>query len=61
MSFKDVQLEHIDLDTKDLEDEVWEPILYLPRAPSTAMLVDGLIVKPTADGQWEAPDDWVDV
>ena len=52
------RIEHIDFDTSSVEDEIWEPILYLPRDPSVATLLDGLIVKPTAEGYWASPANW---
>lgn len=44
--------------TESVEDEVWEPILYLPSNPNVATLVDGLIVTPTPRGEWAPPDSW---
>ena len=49
------RVEHIAMETADVEDELWEPILYLPSKPSVATLVDGLVVQPTPDGRWQAP------
>ena len=42
----------VDLATKSVEDELWEPILYLPRDPNVACLLDGLDVVPTDEERW---------
>ena len=36
-----------------MEDELWEPILYLPRDPNVACLLDALDVVPSDEGRWE--------
>ena len=41
-----------------MEDEVWEPLLYLPTNPNVATLVHGLIAKPTPEGEWAPPPNW---
>lgn len=46
------KLHHIELATKSVEDELWEPILYLPRDPNVACLVDALDVVPAAESKW---------
>lgn len=52
------RVEHIDMSTASVEDELFEPILYLPTDPNIATLVDGLTVQPTAEGHWAAPSGW---
>lgn len=52
------RVEHIDMETASVEDELWEPILYLPNNPAVAAVLDGLIVRPTREGHWEPPSSW---
>ena len=52
------RVEHIDVATGSVEDEEWEPILFLPRDPNIASMVDGLLVQLTPEGHWIAPKDW---
>ena len=49
------RVEHTNFSTKTVEDEIYEPIIYLPTAPAIAALVDGLEVHLTSEGQWVAP------
>ena len=48
----------LEAETGSVEDEVWEPILYLPAKPSVATLFDGLIVQSDSDGLWQSPRGW---
>ena len=52
------RVEHVDMVTDAVEDELWEPILYLPDRPSVAALFDGLIVTATPEGAWASPPGW---
>ena len=49
------QVAYYDTDTSSVEDEVWEPVLYLPDNPSVNVLVDSLPFTLSADGEWVAP------
>ena len=48
---------HEAVDTRGVEDEVWEPILYLPERPHVAAMLDGLAggTRVGAGGQLTAP------
>ena len=48
----------VELATKSVEDELWEPILYLPRDPNVACLLDALDVVPTDEWRWEKEAAW---
>ena len=48
----------VELATKAVEDELWEPILYLPTDPNVACLLDALDVIPTDEEQWGEQAAW---
>ena len=48
------RLAHYDVNTSLVEDEEWEPVLYLPAQPSTSALVDSLPLTLSAEGEWHA-------
>ena len=53
------RVEVIDISTEAMEDELWEPILFLPTNPGVATVLDSLAVKPNKDsGEWEPPERW---
>ena len=45
---------HYDTNTASVEDELWEPVLYLPSEPSVNALIDALPLALTPEGEWVA-------